>query len=54
MKRTIKISQPLTTDKQDIELMKQVFMTWARTLFNQGLITFEECNKAIAEYSKIK
>lgn len=36
-----------------LELKKLTFMTWARNLYNQGIITLEECNKALSEYQKM-
>lgn len=38
----------------NVELKKKVFCSWARMLYEKGIITLEECNKAISEYQKIK
>lgn len=36
-----------------LELKKKVFSAWARLLYEEGIITLEECNKAISEYQKM-
>lgn len=38
----------------NLELKKSVFSAWARTLYIDGLITLEECNRAISQYQKMK
>ncbi|MCX4356859.1 MAG: hypothetical protein OSJ43_11690 [Oscillospiraceae bacterium] len=38
----------------NVELKKKVFCSWVRILYAKGIITLEECNKAISEYQKIK
>ena len=38
----------------NLELKKRVFSAWARILYQKGIITLEECNRAISEYQKMK
>lgn len=43
------------TEKKNPEsLKKQIFTIWAKILYDNGVITIEECNKAISDYQKIK
>ncbi len=38
----------------NLELKKRVFSSWARILYEKGIITLEEYNRAISEYAKMK
>lgn len=53
MKRTIIKEDSSSTNNSNVELKKLTFIWWAKMLYNQGLITFDACNKAISEYNKM-
>lgn len=53
MEKSVKQNQASTTHQTNLELKKLTFIWWAKMLYNQGLITFDACNKAISEYNKM-
>lgn len=53
MEKSVKQNQSPTANQSNVELKKLVFMSWAKILYNQGIITFDECNKALSECKKI-
>lgn len=47
------LSKSKTLGTNELELKKNVFISWAKILYSQGTITIDEYNKAVAEYKRI-
>lgn len=47
------LKQKDTQPQSKLELKKLMYIVLAKGLYNEGIITLDECNKAISEYRKM-
>lgn len=53
MGKTIQQKEAQSQEQTKLELKKLMYIVLAKGLYNEGIITLDECNKAISEYRKM-